>query len=334
MRDYAAFAAHIAGGRDKTSRKLCNNTWAEKRDGDIAVRLHRTDVLTFTRRGTVTFNTGGWNTVTTKDRINTYAPNDFRVYSDRGDLYLYGRDRGERWGFFDGITVNLRTDKPLAKDVKRAATVERENKARQRERARESAARRREAKREARIIAGVDALAAHMRAPYVAAADSVIAAIYAAGKKAREWMDCVEAIVDALKVVRSALRIARVVDAEPPADAIDAWHIIGRGRMMLYAGNLGPVEAGQTWHVPAALAMCATGLHASRVPSQALGWAGYGHFICKVKLWGSVVEHNSDTKLVAAYRKVVWVAPMPRNDHYDSDTAFNDAVYALAPVQP
>jgi hypothetical protein len=322
MRSYAEFAAYIAGARDKQSRKLCNNTYAEKRDsGSIAVRLHRTDVLTFTRRGTVTFNTGGWNTVTTKARINEYAPSVFRVYSDHGILYLCGprhfnRDKAQHWGFFDGITVNLRNKKPRKEDIRRAAKQERENKERQRMLARQNAQRRRKEKRDARIVAGIDALFAHFRAPY------------------REGIDAAEAICKASEALHKSMATARVVDVEPPADAIDAWHIIGENKQMLY-GNCGPVEAGQTWHVPAAVKMCAVGLHASRKPSEAKQWARYyGKFICRVKVWGDVVEQ--DTKMVGAYRKVVWVAPMPSlpatHSTYRDAEYFDAAVYALEPA--
>jgi hypothetical protein len=64
-------------------RKLQNNTYLHARsNGDYAVRLHSTDVVTIHADGTYSLNTGGWETVTTKDRINNYGP--ARVYSHRG----------------------------------------------------------------------------------------------------------------------------------------------------------------------------------------------------------------------------------------------------------
>jgi len=77
-------------GRCRERRKLENNTYLERRDSDaIAVRLHRTDVLTFYRDGGIGIDTGGWNTVTTRDRMNRYLPNPWRVGSERGTLVLY-----------------------------------------------------------------------------------------------------------------------------------------------------------------------------------------------------------------------------------------------------
>jgi hypothetical protein len=63
-------------GRCRDSRKVANNTYL-KRDryrNDIAVHLHSTDVLIFHANGDIWINTGGWNTPTTRDRINMFLP--------------------------------------------------------------------------------------------------------------------------------------------------------------------------------------------------------------------------------------------------------------------
>jgi len=51
-------------------RPLGSNTWLEKRDGDYAVKLYWTDVVTVHPDGTYTIQTGGWHTNVTRDRIN------------------------------------------------------------------------------------------------------------------------------------------------------------------------------------------------------------------------------------------------------------------------
>lgn len=61
-------------GRCRERRKVANNTYAERRGDDIALRLHQTDVVTFHPDGSITLNTGGWYTVTTKDRMNNALP--------------------------------------------------------------------------------------------------------------------------------------------------------------------------------------------------------------------------------------------------------------------
>lgn len=72
MRSYQE-AVEKLGTRNR--RKLENNTYLERRNETmIAVRLHRTDVVTYHADRRIVLNDGGWRTVTTKDRINTYSP--------------------------------------------------------------------------------------------------------------------------------------------------------------------------------------------------------------------------------------------------------------------
>ena len=81
-------------GRCRERRRLDNNTYLERRDGEtIAIRLHRTDVLSLMADGHIVIRTGGWHTVTTRDRINRYLPKPWSVGSERGAtiLYTYGQ---------------------------------------------------------------------------------------------------------------------------------------------------------------------------------------------------------------------------------------------------
>jgi hypothetical protein len=89
-------------GRCQQRRKVQNNTYLERRDDDIAVRLHDTDVVVWHPDGSVTLDTGGWYTVTTKDRMNGYCP--ARVWSNRGRwMVTWG---GRDVPFADGITLH------------------------------------------------------------------------------------------------------------------------------------------------------------------------------------------------------------------------------------
>lgn len=88
------------------SRKIANNTYAQRRDdGRIAVRLHATDVLSFGADDSVVLDTGGWLTVTTKERFNRFLPGGLRVYSERGRWYIY-RSGLDRVPYFDGIELD------------------------------------------------------------------------------------------------------------------------------------------------------------------------------------------------------------------------------------
>jgi len=85
----------------KTSKLVANNTAKiEFENGNIAFRLHKTNVVTIKPDGTYILDTGGWKTVITKDRINQFSP--FQVYSKNGIWYV------EDAIFFDGIEIKRR----------------------------------------------------------------------------------------------------------------------------------------------------------------------------------------------------------------------------------
>ncbi len=92
---------------DGRPRKIANNTFKYDRDGSTFIRLHLTDIIEEMPDGRVRLNTGGWQTVTTKDRLNSFAP--CRVYSDRGVWYV--DHAGKTAPFFDGMILPDDMDK-------------------------------------------------------------------------------------------------------------------------------------------------------------------------------------------------------------------------------
>lgn len=69
-------------GRCFQSRKLGNNTYLIRDGEQLHVKLHATHILTFYPNGDIRLNTGGWNTVTTRARMNEYLPLPWRVGTD------------------------------------------------------------------------------------------------------------------------------------------------------------------------------------------------------------------------------------------------------------
>lgn len=87
------------GNRDK--RKVANNTYLlREADGTIGLLLHETVILKWKPDGTVILDSGGWKTVTTKDRMN-YSP--YRVFQDAGLWYVMGE--GKTVPYFDGMIL-------------------------------------------------------------------------------------------------------------------------------------------------------------------------------------------------------------------------------------
>lgn len=91
---------HLNG---RTSRTLAHNTTVEADpDGSVGVRFHSTRIITFHPEGTFTVNTGGWRSVTTKQRLNALLPAGFRIYS-KAYAWRITTPEGE-FAFEDGDT--------------------------------------------------------------------------------------------------------------------------------------------------------------------------------------------------------------------------------------
>ena len=88
--DFAWATDEFDSARNKQAGKpLANNTRLFKRSDDtFAVKLHAVDVVTINADGTYTLRNGGWNTITTLDRIRTYAPVRGTLFSEQGDWYV------------------------------------------------------------------------------------------------------------------------------------------------------------------------------------------------------------------------------------------------------
>lgn len=75
----------ILNGKDY--RKVGNNTTLRiETDGSIHIRLHNTDIVTYRADGSIMLDTDGWQTVTTKARINAWAP--VQVCQRKGDWFV------------------------------------------------------------------------------------------------------------------------------------------------------------------------------------------------------------------------------------------------------
>jgi hypothetical protein len=87
------------GKRDR--RKLENNTYLLNYGDYIGVRLHQTDVVHYYPDGRIVLNSGGWRTMTTKDRISKFSP--VVLHSQSGNWFFNHNDSTYR--FVDGVTL-------------------------------------------------------------------------------------------------------------------------------------------------------------------------------------------------------------------------------------
>ena len=88
--DYKSAKAFLEGGRDEMSRPVAWKTRLNLHDNeDIALKYHETNVVTYHPDGSISLDSGGWKTPTTKRRINDYT--DMRIFPDKGVWYV-GKD--------------------------------------------------------------------------------------------------------------------------------------------------------------------------------------------------------------------------------------------------
>lgn len=101
---FGILAGHLAGRDQKT---IGNNTvLRDAGPGAIAVRLHCTDLVTVLADGTLTLNSGGYWTTTTKDRLNSFLRTvGARVHANRWQWYLTTAD-GVETEWQDGLQLD------------------------------------------------------------------------------------------------------------------------------------------------------------------------------------------------------------------------------------
>ncbi len=91
----------------KQERPLARNTRVRREGDDIVVQLHSTDIAFLKSDGAVTLNSGGWQTPTTKERLNLFLTN-YRLVQENRRWYLYpcGQwDKTARQPFVDFVMV-------------------------------------------------------------------------------------------------------------------------------------------------------------------------------------------------------------------------------------
>lgn len=106
---YETAAAFADSARSPILGKpLANNTRVFRRGPDaVAVRLHRTDVVTFHADGRVILNSGGWQTSTTLNRMQNCIRGLSKTVFQRDFVWYVGdpRDKATWEPYRDGVDV-------------------------------------------------------------------------------------------------------------------------------------------------------------------------------------------------------------------------------------
>lgn len=110
LNTYAALNAFLGRMEHKNVPSIRSTMVIRRRNGDIAVQYHLTDVVTAHADGTFTLYSAGYRTSTTKSRMNTFSP--AKVYQVKGvwKLNTGAATVHDDIKFLDGITVDRNGD--------------------------------------------------------------------------------------------------------------------------------------------------------------------------------------------------------------------------------
>lgn len=108
MYSYEKLNEYLNDSKNKTNRPLANNTRVIRlTNSSIGIKLHDTFVLTFYKDNFLEINTGGWQTNTTKDRINKYQ-DYFRIYTKNRIWYI--RFNNKDYMYESGLVFDIKNN--------------------------------------------------------------------------------------------------------------------------------------------------------------------------------------------------------------------------------
>ena len=96
---------------ESRKRKLGNNTYlvecmpdSESGKPIYGIKLHQTVVVRYYPNGMLALDSGGWLTVTTKQRMNAFTPHSVHIHQKNREWFVCSPDYDG--GFYDGLTVS------------------------------------------------------------------------------------------------------------------------------------------------------------------------------------------------------------------------------------
>lgn len=113
-RSHAEADAYLGNKTERRGPRGANARFVRGEGGDIHYRLHATNIATFHPDNSVTLNTGGYRTATTKAHMNDVLGNRAGVFQKKGNWYVQGsasstpgvKGRGAEHEFVDGIKIH------------------------------------------------------------------------------------------------------------------------------------------------------------------------------------------------------------------------------------
>ena len=94
-------------GRNRNRRKIANNTYLNRYDETtINILLHNHNIVEFLANGTILYDTCGYNSRTTKDRMNRFG--GASITQENYRWYAHGIEVDRTWKNTDLLTAEQR----------------------------------------------------------------------------------------------------------------------------------------------------------------------------------------------------------------------------------
>lgn len=107
---YQSLADYLGEKDKKYIKRSEMKTWVERSGDHLTIWMNKTAIMEYYPDGSVELKTGGWQTSTTKLRLNEYIPKPWRIYQDKGVWWLsninYYTKEGNKYMFAEGITIH------------------------------------------------------------------------------------------------------------------------------------------------------------------------------------------------------------------------------------
>lgn len=106
-----AEAQRMLGGKPR--KNIAHNTELQTgQEGAIGLVYHWTEIVTFYPNGMVRLNTGGYETATTKDRLNgVLSGSQYKVFQKDFRWYVWHIATDKNYDYSDGMTIDLNEGK-------------------------------------------------------------------------------------------------------------------------------------------------------------------------------------------------------------------------------
>ena len=114
---YMELKTLFQSAKDQSKGKpIAGNTRIVKTERGFGIMFHSTVIFNVSKSNRAILNNGGWESVTTKKRLNEYLPTGYYIFQKKGDWFLKKPD-GTKQPYQNGYMINLKPKEIPTKEI-------------------------------------------------------------------------------------------------------------------------------------------------------------------------------------------------------------------------